>query len=227
MPGHDVEMEARTEPSFHRMQIKKSYFEKLRFTTNCQGCKSILRGTARQGHTEARRSRMEVELKGDPRLITQRKREDEFMAKRLEEADGKKRQMEEAAKDDAMRDVTGQGAASSAAATAGASSSSSGGPQKMQRDDVEQDGGGGGGNEKKRGGGQEDLAVMLGEKKKARIGPIVNQDEDGPEDAIEYMDEKTGEHLDRVLVEEARQEEISYMRRIGLYELCTIEECFL
>ena len=226
MPGRDVEMEARTEPSFHRMQIKKSDFEKIGFTTNCQGCKSILRGTARQGHTEACRSRMEAELKGDPRLITQRKREDEFMAKRLEEADGKRRKIEEAAKDDAMHDVSGEGAASSAAATAGASSSSSGGPQKMQRDDMEQDGGGGGGNEKKREGGQEDLAVMLGETKKARIGAIVNQDEDGPEDAIEYMDGKTGEHLDRVLVEEARQEEISYMRRIGLYELCTIEECF-
>ena len=185
-----------------------------------------MRGAAKQGHTEACRSRREAELKGDPRLITQREREDEFMAKRLEEADGKKRKIEEAAKDDAMHDVSGEGAASSAAATAGASSSSSGGPQKMQRDDMEQDGGGGGGNKKKREGGQEDLAVMLGEKKKARIGAIVNQDEDGPEDAIEYMDEKTGEHLDRVLVEEARQEEISYMRRIGLYELCTIEACF-
>ena len=43
MPGHDVEMEARTELSFHRVQIKKSDFEKMGVTTSCQGCKSILR----------------------------------------------------------------------------------------------------------------------------------------------------------------------------------------
>ena len=63
---------------------------------------------------------------------------------------------------------------------------------------MQQDGDGGECAEKKRGGGQEDLAARLGANKKAWIGTIVSQDEDGPEDAIEYMDEKTGEHLDRV-----------------------------
>ena len=52
-----------------------------------------------------------------------------------------------------------------------------------------------------------------------------NRDEDGPEDAIEYTDERTGEHLDRVLVEEVCWPEISYTRCIGLDEFCTIEEC--
>ena len=81
---------------------------------------------------------MEAELKSDPRSITQRKREDEFMAKKLEEADGTRRKIEEAAKDDVMHDVSGEGTASTAAATEGAISSSSGGPQKMQRDDMQQ-----------------------------------------------------------------------------------------
>ena len=118
MQGHDVETEARTEPSFQRLQIKKSDFEKLGFTTTCQGCKSILRGTARQGRTEACRSRMEAELTSDPRLITQRKR-DESIAKKLEETDGKRWNIKEVAKDDATHDVSSEGAASSAPATAG------------------------------------------------------------------------------------------------------------
>ena len=118
------------------------------------------------------------------------------MAKKLEEADGKRRKIEEAAKDDAMHDESSSEAASSEAATASASSSSSGEPQKTQRDDMQQDVVAAKVSERKKRGGQEDLAARLGEIEKARTGVFVNHDEDGPEDANECTDEETGDHLD-------------------------------
>ena len=141
------------------------------------------------------------------------------MAKKLEETVNKRQKIEEAAKDDAMHIVSGEGlASSSAAATAGASLSSSGGPQNMQRNGREQYGGGGEGTENKKTADRRIWRLDLENRK----GPTRDKCQPGrrrPKVAMEYMVEETGEHSDRVLVDEARQEEISCMRRIGLHEL--------
>ena len=50
---------SRSECTFSRENL-----EEFGFTTRCPGCMSLLRGTARQAHTENCRRRIEEELKG-------------------------------------------------------------------------------------------------------------------------------------------------------------------
>ena len=51
----------------HRIMIKKEDLEKYGYSAGCPGCKAILRGTARQGHSEACRSRIEDRVEGRPK----------------------------------------------------------------------------------------------------------------------------------------------------------------
>ena len=46
------------------MYISRENLEEFGFTARCLGCTSLLRGTARQAHTENCRRRVEAELKG-------------------------------------------------------------------------------------------------------------------------------------------------------------------
>ena len=85
---HDVEQEVQAEPSHHRMQIRRSDLEKFGFTANSQDCKAILRETARREHSEGCPSMMEADMKNDPRMVAQKKREEEHVARRLEEDPG-------------------------------------------------------------------------------------------------------------------------------------------
>ena len=66
-----------------RLMIKREDLEKHGFTTRCPGCKAILRGTARQGHSEQCRARLTEAMKG------------EFVERRLEAQDAKRRKMAE------------------------------------------------------------------------------------------------------------------------------------
>ena len=47
-----------------RVYISRENLEEFGFTVRCPGCMSLLRGTARQAHTESCRRRIEEELKG-------------------------------------------------------------------------------------------------------------------------------------------------------------------
>ena len=47
-----------------RVYISRENSKEFGFTARCPGCMSLLRGTARQAHTENCRRRLEEELKG-------------------------------------------------------------------------------------------------------------------------------------------------------------------
>lgn len=52
-----------------------------RYSAGCPGCKAVLRGTARQGHSEACRWRLETLLRDDERVRGTRDRLDQYIAK--------------------------------------------------------------------------------------------------------------------------------------------------
>ena len=122
----------------HRIMIKKEDLEQYGYSAGCPGCKAILRGTARQGHSEARRSRIETELRDDPRMKAQKKMQEEFLAKKLEKQQEKRRKVEtkEAVKDEGMG--TAAAAASSALLAALSSSSTSAGPAPQMQEEQDQ-----------------------------------------------------------------------------------------
>lgn len=78
------EPSAETVPIPRRVHLTKEDFAEFGYTSKCQGCKSLLRGTARQGHTEQCRKRMEDNVKHEPKFKNAKKREHEFLAKALE-----------------------------------------------------------------------------------------------------------------------------------------------
>ena len=126
MPEPDVVKQKEAVPMPHRFMIKREDLERCGFSAGCPGCKAILRGTARQGHSEACRSRIEAELRDDPRVKTQKKRQDEFLARTLEEQDEKRRKVKagETDKDESMgATAAGEAPGASSSATPAASSS--------------------------------------------------------------------------------------------------------
>ena len=57
------------------------------FTAGCPGCKSILRKTARQMHTEACRRRLEKEMSSSAKVMNSKRRVDHFLDRCIEESD--------------------------------------------------------------------------------------------------------------------------------------------
>ena len=174
----------------HRIMIKKEDLEKYGYSAGCPGCKAILRGTARQGHSEACRSRIETELRNDPRMKAQKKRQEEFLANKLEKQEEKRRKVEtkEAVEDEGMG--TAAAAASSALPAASSSSSTSAGPapqmqeeqdQHREEEDEEMDTKKG---EKREGVLWEELARRIKDAKKIRVDMVLNealnQEDDDP-----------------------------------------------
>ena len=78
-----------------RFMIKRVDLEKHGFTTRCPGCKSILRGTARPSHSEQCRARLTEAMKGEEKVIKNDEMINEFVEKRLEAQDAKRRNMAE------------------------------------------------------------------------------------------------------------------------------------
>ena len=64
--------------------IRKEDLEEFGYTVGCPGCKSILKKTTRQAHSEGCRKRLEAELEETERAKKARKKKDEFV-KRMEE----------------------------------------------------------------------------------------------------------------------------------------------
>ena len=122
----------------HRIMIKKEDLEKYGYSAGCPGCKAILSGTARQGHSEACWSRIETDLRDDPRMKAQKKRQEKFLANKLEKQEEKRRKVEtkEAVKDEGMG--TAAAAASSALPAASSSSSRSVGPAPQMQEEQDQ-----------------------------------------------------------------------------------------
>ena len=185
----------------HRIMTKKEDLEKYEHSAGCLGCKAILRGTARQGHSEACRSRIETELRDDQRMKVQKKRQEEFLPNKLEkEEERRKVETKEAGKDESMG--TAAAAASSALRAASSTSSTSAGPapqmqeeqdQHREEEDEEMDTDKG---EKREGVSWEDLARRTKDAKKIRVDVVLNealnQEDDDPRGASLHFDTKTG-----------------------------------
>jgi hypothetical protein len=153
-----------------RFMIRKEDLERHGYSANCPGCKSILRGTARQGHSESCRKRLEEELKDDPRIKLQRIKEKEYVERRLEEQERKRRKKEEDAKMEGDEGTTAE--PSSAAPTLTERASASNGPSVFEQvppasvdAPMEESG-------EKRSMTLEELAQKLKQSKKVRVAPV-------------------------------------------------------
>lgn len=74
-----------------RAQITRKDFERFGFTAGCPGCRTVLSGKSRQGHSESSRIRMERELTGDPKAVSAWHREHLYLEKALEKENRKRR----------------------------------------------------------------------------------------------------------------------------------------
>ena len=77
---------AAREPVPRRMYFKKADFEVHGYTPGCVGCRSILQGKTRQGHSETCRARMEKLFDNTERFLVARKREQDFLEKAVKAA---------------------------------------------------------------------------------------------------------------------------------------------
>ena len=75
----------------YRMRLKRDDFIQRGFTDGCPGCRAILAGHGVRGHTEQCRTRMESLMQqsreGKERLQRQADKENEFIARRIEESE--------------------------------------------------------------------------------------------------------------------------------------------
>ena len=74
-----LEGEERAMPVPRRVYISKADLDRWGYTVGCPGCVSIIRRTARQGHTEACRKRMESELEETEKARGAERRQREFL----------------------------------------------------------------------------------------------------------------------------------------------------
>ena len=85
-----MQMEGHEETVPRRVYIKKDDLETFGYTVGCPGCISILKGTARQAHSEACRKRMEEKLKGTERSKVVERRVDEYLEKAIKKDEEKR-----------------------------------------------------------------------------------------------------------------------------------------
>ena len=77
---HKPENVAPEEQSMPRhVYLSKNDFDEHDCSSNCPGCRSILKGIRRQGQSEACRQRMQKALEGTDRLERAEAREHEFL----------------------------------------------------------------------------------------------------------------------------------------------------
>ena len=78
-------------PNLRNFYITKEHLTKYGYSQDCPGCKSFLRGTTWQAHNTACRRRFEREAAGDPKVRRAIEKQNEFLAKTLEEDERRKR----------------------------------------------------------------------------------------------------------------------------------------
>ena len=81
-----------------KVYIAKEDLEVHGYTVGCPGCKSVLRGTTRQAHTEACRRRMEKELEGTEKADRAKKKVGEYVDKKMVEDEAERKKRSEAKK---------------------------------------------------------------------------------------------------------------------------------
>ena len=75
-----------------RVCISRENLEEFGFTARCPGCVSLLRGTARQAHTESCRRRIEEELKGTAKAHAATRRMKEYQDRALRKEQNERKQ---------------------------------------------------------------------------------------------------------------------------------------
>ena len=81
-PEIAVEREKADKSIPDRFTINREDLEKHGFSSGCPGCKAILKGTARQGHSEGCRKRLATEMRGEKKVLESQAKVDELVGKR-------------------------------------------------------------------------------------------------------------------------------------------------
>jgi hypothetical protein len=217
-----------------RVYISKEDLDKFGYSAQCIGCRSILRGTRRQGHSEACRKRLEKELQGADKIERTKRKLDEFMGDVLAKEDEKRLQEEETRRgrrtlSTPANDSQNTGSASSSDLTDGARKrqlEEAKGDDTISRRRIEEDAG-------ERRVREEQKEPEDRPLKKMMVGNFeVNQDEDFEDEMIgdfgegEYFDDRTGDVLDSSLVMRAEAEELEYMVHLGVGDEVDEQECW-
>ena len=205
--------------------IKRSDFEHHGYTRGCAGCKAILRGTARQKHSDGCRRRMEDAMRDDDRVRRAKTRRDDFVAKVLER-EGKSARKDDDGEDNRKTEKRER--------ESGEFENEDG--KKMRREETSSSSGLT--NEErskglKRAHEAEDpietdnvaiLEVDVSTTAILEVGMSTNE-EDNPVDEW-AVDDLTGKELNIEAVKKARNEEVQFMEDIGVYDLVDEGECW-
>ena len=221
-------------PVPRRVKIGKNDLREHGYTARCEGCRAALAGKPAKPHSEECRARMEKLMKGNPKMQAAQKRMNEFFekvaeaqdkkdAKEGEEAQGKRRKVEESA--------SSSGAAGAEKRRPALSEGEEGPPRKEPKTEEKT------GTKRGQEALEEPVVRMEVEEEQVEKMAVeeVAETNDEPDavnewddkwDEGEYVDQKTGNLLDPALAKAARLEEIAFMKKIGLYEEVPVEECW-
>ena len=224
----------------YRLRLRKMDFLKHGFTEGCVGCQSLIAGTTARGHTEACRERMNKALEeteeGRQRRERQYEKENEFLARKLEEDSGAGGGAEQLAKK-ARVEQAGAGT-SSASGSGGSGKRKDQGEVQDQEDTLAAKAQRGA--EEMRGQKREhereesEMEVSLVERTmqedmkwdEMRVSDMCMPDDMDirrGETDMKYYDENTWEELDPVKVVEGERAELSRFKEMGVYEYVSRE----
>ena len=100
LTGHKFQEIVEDEQSMpRRVYLNKNDFEEHGYSSGCPGCRAILKGIRRQGHSEACRQRIQKALEGTERLERARTREIEFFEEVFRREDKKRKLAEKLLKE--------------------------------------------------------------------------------------------------------------------------------
>lgn len=193
--------------------ITKHELEIHGYTSKCPGCAAILKGTSRQGHSEACRKRFNDIHRGTEKFKKAEERKNEFVEKAIQrdEEARKRRKTDDRAstsETSSKMDLEAQG---------GGSTSSSSSSSKRQDEGQASES-----SEAKR----TKTGESPPEEGSMDIDEVCGNDSEDEDWAEEVFDTKTGDLLDPDRVRVAREEELKFMDDFGIFEDSTVELCY-
>ena len=215
--------------------IKQSDLEEHGYTAKCLGCKAILRRTARQAHNDECRSRLSKAMASSEKVQRAIKRENEFVAKVIEEQDAKKAKKEGKAAERIEKEVVEEEVIEK-------SEERQAGDRKMdregahQREREEEEGENIEGKTKKRrtevvegcsGSSSSAGIVLRDDEGDVMVGEVaVNVEPEDEELKIKAYDDLTGREMNAEDTRLGREEEIEYMQNRRIWDEKDEEDCW-
>ena len=227
-----------------RFRIEQQHIDAHGYSAKCDGCRSILRRTTRQTHSEACRKRFSELLKDDEKVKKAEEKGKNFIAKAIEKDDQERHRKRELATNEAEAKDADAGMQVDKCETLIDVGLPTEDRKRLQEDadayvekrrkfDEQR------GTKRDR----EDAEHSRGEADVDAISKVFvesveilqvhgdvlavhEEPEDDCDYAVEAFDERTGEPLGAKLVMKARAEEVNFMKAIPLFEEVQIEECF-